>query len=75
MSDPALLPPQMLVTYEMPEDISRRTIEIDTLPANWTVREVHTQAIGNQWLDSQAEALLLVPSVVVPVAMSLTATC
>jgi RES domain-containing protein len=68
VSDPALLPPQMLVTYEMPEDISRRTIEIDTMPANWTLRETHTQAIGDQWLDSQAEALLLVPSVVVPVA-------
>jgi RES domain-containing protein len=68
VSDPALLPPQMLVTYELPEDISRRTIEIDTLPANWTLREVQTQAIGDQWLDSRAEALLLVPSVVVPVA-------
>ena len=68
VSDPALLPSQMLVTYELPRDISRRTIEIDTLPANWTLREVHTQAIGDQWLDSQAEVLLLVPSVVVPIA-------
>lgn len=68
VTDPALLPPQALVAYEMPDGISRRTIEIDDLPADWTLRESHTQAIGDQWLDSKAEVLLFVPSVIVPIA-------
>ena len=68
VSDPALLPPQVLVIYEMPDGISRRTIEIDELPAQWTVRETHTRAVGDRWLASRMEALLFVPSVIVPVA-------
>jgi RES domain-containing protein len=48
--------------------ISRRTIEIADLPADWTVRETHTQTIGDRWLDSKAEVLLLVPSVIMPIA-------
>jgi RES domain-containing protein len=75
VTDPALLPPQILVTYELPDSISRRTIEIDDLPADWTVRETHTQAIGDQWLDSKAAALLFVPSVIVPIAAFLIAMC
>jgi RES domain-containing protein len=68
VTDPALLPPQVLVTYEIPDTISTRTIEIDDLPADWTLRETHTQAIGNRWLDSRTEVLLFVPSVIVPIA-------
>jgi len=67
VADPALLPPQVLVTYEMPDSISSRTIDVDHLPRDWTVRETHTQAIGDQWLDSRAEVLLFVPSVILPV--------
>jgi len=68
VNDPTQLPPQSLVTYEMPDTISKRTIVVDELPAEWTTRATHTQAIGNQWLDSVAEALLFVPSVIVPIA-------
>ena len=68
VTDPALLPPQVLVTYEMPDTISTRTIEIDDLPADWTLRETHTQAIGDRWLDSKAETLLFIPSVILPIA-------
>jgi RES domain-containing protein len=68
VSDPALLPPQALVTYEVPNGVSRRTIAIDDLPPDWTLRETHTQTIGDQWLDSQTEVLLFVPSVIVPIA-------
>src|SRR5215831_1157481 len=60
VADPALLPPQVLVTYEMPDSISSRTIAVDRLPRDWTVRETRTQAIGDQWLDSKAEVLLFV---------------
>lgn len=67
-SDPALLPPQSLVTYELPDTISTRAIDIGELPADWPTRETHTQAIGDQWLDSAKETLLFIPSVVVPIA-------
>jgi RES domain-containing protein len=68
VTDPALLPPQALVAYDMPDNISRRAIEIDDLPADWTLRETHTQAIGDRWLDSRMEVLLIVPSVILPIA-------
>lgn len=68
VTDPALLPAQVLVTYELPNSISRRAVEIKELPADWTVRETHTQSIGDQWLDSETEVLLFVPSVIVPIA-------
>src|SRR6266481_9528254 len=64
VTDPALLPPQVIVAYELPDDISRRTINIDDLPANWTAHETHTQGMGDKWLDSASEALLFVPSVI-----------
>jgi RES domain-containing protein len=68
VDDPALLPAQALVAYELPENISRRAIDIGELPADWMTRETHTQTIGDQWLDSLVEALLFVPSVIVPIA-------
>jgi RES domain-containing protein len=68
VTDPVLLPPQAVVAYELPDGISRRTIDINDLPADWTAHETHTQSIGNKWLDSAAEVLLFVPSVIVPIA-------
>jgi RES domain-containing protein len=68
VSDPALLPPQVMVAYDVPDDISMRTIHIDDLGPDWTARETYTQARGDRWLDSVAEALLFVPSVIVPIA-------
>ena len=66
--DPALLPPQALVAYEVPDGISKRAIEIADLPDDWIIRETQTQTIGDQWLDSRAEVLLFVPSVILTVA-------
>jgi RES domain-containing protein len=68
VSDPVLLPPQVIVAYELPDGISRRTIDINDLPADWTAHETHTRRIGDKWLDSVAEVLLFVPSVIVPIA-------
>jgi RES domain-containing protein len=68
VNDPALLPPQALVTYELPESISKRTIDISALPAGWATRQTQTQSIGDQWLDSITETLLFVPSVIGPIA-------
>jgi RES domain-containing protein len=68
VADPALLPPQVIVAYELPDGISRRTIDINELPADWMVHETHTQGIGDEWLDCVAEGLFFVPSVIVPIA-------
>jgi RES domain-containing protein len=68
VTDPTLLPPQAMVAYELPDGISKRTIDIPDLPADWTAHETYTQAIGDGWLDSGAEVLLFVPSVIVPIA-------
>jgi RES domain-containing protein len=68
VTDPALLPAQVLVAYEVPDNISGRIIDVRELPQDWTVRPTHTQRLGDKWLDSIAEVLMLVPSVIVPVA-------
>jgi RES domain-containing protein len=38
------------------------------LPAGWDKRETYTQRIGDMWLDGSEGALLVVPSVIVPIA-------
>ena len=67
-TDAADLPPQALVAYDVPDDIAVRTIEISALPRDWTTREVHTQQLGDDWLDAGEETILVMPSVVMPVA-------
>jgi RES domain-containing protein len=67
IGDPALLPPQAMVGYDVPDGLSAHRIEIADLPADWTRREVDTQQEGDTWLDGAAELLLIVPSVIVPI--------
>lgn len=66
--DPATLPTLVMVTYELPDNISNRTIHINELPADWTKRQTYTQRLGDRWLDSVMETLLFVPSVILPIA-------
>ncbi len=66
VSDPALLPPQSMVEYEAPDDLPQRIVDVRALASDWVHREVDTQKLGDQWLDSRAEALLIVPSVIMP---------
>lgn len=68
VADPALLPPQSMVEYEAPDDLPQRTVDLNALAADWIHREVDTQKFGDQWLDSMAEAVLIVPSVIMPLA-------
>ena len=63
-TDPALLPPQSMIEYEAPDDLPQRTVDLNALASDWVHREVDTQRLGDQWLDSMAEALLIVPSVI-----------
>jgi len=57
-----------MVEYEAPDDLAKQEITLDDLPPDWGKRETRTQRIGAAWLDTRAAALLVVPSVIVPIA-------
>jgi RES domain-containing protein len=67
VNDPALLPDQIMVEYEVPDDLAKREVTLDDLPADWGRRETQTQRIGDAWLDGGEDTLLVVPSVIVPI--------
>jgi len=71
VSDPALLPDQAMVEYDVPDDVPLRRIEIGNLPVDWAMRETQSQRLGDEWLDQSSEAILIVPSVVMPIAGAL----
>ncbi len=68
VTDAGLLPPQALVEYVVPDDISALTISIGELPSDWATRETYTQNLGDQWLVRCSEVILVVPSVIMPIA-------
>jgi RES domain-containing protein len=68
VTDAADLPPQVMVAYDVPDDIAVRTIKIGALPRDWANRETLTQQLGDAWLDAGEEAILIVPSVIMPLA-------
>jgi RES domain-containing protein len=71
VTDPALLPPQVVVEYEVPDDLARRIVELADLSDDWANREVDTQRLGDRWLDAATEPLLFVPSVILPLPRAL----
>jgi RES domain-containing protein len=68
VGDAGLLPPQAMVEYDVPDDLPMRTVALNDLPGDWTARETHTQKLGDEWLDAATEVILLVPSVIIPLA-------
>jgi RES domain-containing protein len=66
VTDPALLPPQVVVEYEVPDDLARRIVSLTDLSDGWARREIDTQRLGDRWLDAATEPLLVVPSVILP---------
>ena len=64
----SLLPHQAMVEYAVPDDILARSISFDALPSDWVSRETHTQTLGDVWLDECVELILVVPSVIMPIA-------
>jgi RES domain-containing protein len=71
VTDPGLLPPQALVEYDVPDEIPTHTIAMEDLPSDWARRETHSQALGDQWLDRATETILIVPSVIMPIARAI----
>lgn len=58
----------VLVTAEVPEDVSRRSIETHDLPRNWreTPAPPELAAFGDDFVSRAATALLVVPSALAP---------
>src|SRR6266508_3135582 len=71
VTDPGLLPPQALVEYDVPDDIPVHAIPIGSLPSDWTTRETHSQKLGDEWLHKATEAVLIIPSVIMPISSAM----
>jgi RES domain-containing protein len=67
--DPDDLPASyQLLTVEIADDVTYETIDPTRLSANWRHDRGATRAIGDEWLVASRNALLRVPSAVLPVA-------
>ena len=68
VTDTSLLPHQAMVEYAVPDDGPVHNISFDHLPNDWAWHETHTQKLGDAWLDECTELILVVPSVIMPIA-------
>ena len=68
VTDSSLLPLQSMVEYAVPDDVPMHTISFDDLPGDWALREAQTQTLGDAWLDECTALILVVPSVIIPIA-------
>ena len=68
VTDTGLLPPQAMVEYVVPDDVSAHKISFSDLPSDWASRETHTQKLGDAWLAGCNELILVVPSVIMSIA-------
>lgn len=70
VEDPSLLPELDMIAYDVPENVARDGIKLANLPPDWINRQHLTQNRGNAWLGNRTEALLFVPSAVLPLDQS-----
>ena len=68
VTDTSLLAPQAMVEYAVPNDVPTHAISFNDLPNDWGSRETHTQKLGDAWLDECTGLILMVPSVIMPIA-------
>jgi RES domain-containing protein len=68
VTDASLLPPQAMVEYAVHDDVPAHSVLFHDLPDDWASREAHTQKLGDAWLVECAELILVVPSVIMPIA-------
>jgi len=57
-----------MVEYAVPDDAPAYTITFSDLPSDWASRETHTQRLRDTWLDQCIGLILVVPSVIMPIA-------
>jgi hypothetical protein len=66
IEDPELLPPLVMVRYDVPDDLCMEAISIGELPDSWRLQESWTQQRGDQWHAALDAPLLRAPSTFVP---------
>jgi hypothetical protein len=66
VEDPRLLPPLVMVRYEVADSVGVETIVIADLPKSWRLRGSLTQQRGDRWHAALSAPLLRVPSAIVP---------
>jgi RES domain-containing protein len=67
VEDPALMPPLMMVRFDVPDGLSAETVAFAELPASWRAQESWTQRRGDRWHEGERTPLLRVPSAIVPI--------
>lgn len=56
---------QFCIVAEVPENVRVEHLDFEQLPTGWNAPESrHARKIGDQWLNEQRSAILVVPSVV-----------
>ncbi len=70
VDDAGLPQNRFVVQIDVPDNVwkHRQTLDLATLPPTWSAIPAGSASIkiGSDWLKSQASAILLVPSVIVP---------
>jgi RES domain-containing protein len=62
----AALARHRFIKVDIPDDVSRRSVDEAQLPTDWSRRITVTRAWGDRWLREGGSALLLVRCVLVP---------
>lgn len=70
IEDIRLLPPLVMVCYEVPDNIVCEQITLEALPGNWRRNETWTQNYGDVWHETNKTAIIIVPSVIMPIQAS-----
>jgi RES domain-containing protein len=64
--EPAALAHHRFIKVEIPDELSRQTVDEAALPTDWSRRTAVTRAWGDRWLREGHSALLVVRCVLVP---------
>ena len=66
MHDRTVPPEFSYIKASIPDSVSRKKMEIDDLPVNWSMwpHPDSTRVIGDEWLADESSCLLFVPSAV-----------
>lgn len=70
VEDPELLPPLVMVRYDVPDDPGSTTLNVTDLPATWKADENWSQGYGDAWYEALQSSLLEVPSVILPISQT-----
>ena len=63
---PAALARHRFIKVDIPDDVSRQSVDEGQLPTDWSRRVTLTRAWGDRWLRESHSALLIVRCVLVP---------